>query len=376
MVIELYIFALISIAYGTFITLAIIGFNKLNRSLKKNKLADPVFISIVISARNEASNIAECLKQIIKQNFPKNLFEIILVDDASTDNTYEIANAILLESNISYELIRQSDHQGKKKNLAFAITKSKGEIIITTDADIYCRNPNWLATISDYFGSYSPNMLVMPVDYQSQSGLLEKFQIIENIALTGITAGYNGLKKPFMCNGANLAFKKAAYEKCNGYDSHIHMVSGEDVFLMEEIKKINSSSVHYMLLRELIVKIKPLNSWKDFFHQRVRWASKAKSNTNHLNLFAGFIIIGANLLFLALFVAILKKSVIIPYLSIFAISKFVFDFLLLFLASDFLGRIKSIWWIILFECLYWIYALIIGFSSLFYKPYWKEKKIN
>ncbi len=376
MLIELYIFAIISIAYGTFITLAIIGFNKLNRSVKKPKLSDPVFISIVISARNEASNIGECLKQIINQNFTKELFEIILVDDASTDNTYTIAHDILLESNISFELIRQNMHHGKKNNLALAIKKSKGALIITTDADIYYRHPNWLLTISDYFRSYSPNMLVMPVDYQSQSGLLEKFQIIENIALTGITAGFTGLQKSFMCNGANLAFKKTAFNTTNGYHSHLHVSSGEDVFLLEEIKKIDASSVHYALLRELIVKTKPLNSWKEFFHQRVRWASKAKYNPNHLNLLAGFIIIGANLLFLALFVAILKKSFIIPYLSIFAISKFVFDFLLLFLASDFLGRIKSIWWIIPFECLYWIYALIVGITSLFYKPYWKEKKIN
>ncbi|MBC7696329.1 MAG: glycosyltransferase [Burkholderiales bacterium] len=376
MLIELYIFAFISIVYGIFITLAIIGFNKLKRSFKKNKITEPSFVSIVISARNESSNITECLEQIIKQNFPKELFEIIVVDDASIDNTYEIAHELLLKSNISFEIIRQNKHHGKKINLALAIKISKGEIIITTDADICYRHPDWLLTISDYFGSYSPNMLVMPVDYQSQSGLLEKFQIIENIALTGITAGYSGLKKSFMCNGANLAFKKAVFEASNGYHSHLHLSSGEDVFLMEDIKKINASSVHYVLRRELIVKTKPLHSWKDFFHQRVRWASKAKNNTNNLNLFAGFIIIGANLLFLALFVAILKKSVIIPYLSIFVITKFVFDFLLLFLASDFLGRIKSIWWIIPFECLYWIYALIIGTTSLFYKPYWKEKKIN
>ena len=163
MLIELYIFAFISIAYGTFITLAIIGFNKLNRSVNKTKLGDPIFISIVISARNESSNIAECLEQINKQNFSKELYEIILVVDASTDNTYDIAHKFLLNSNISYQIIRQNEHHGKKKNLALAIKKSKGDIIITTDADIYFRHPNWLLTISNYFRSYSPNLLVMPV---------------------------------------------------------------------------------------------------------------------------------------------------------------------------------------------------------------------
>lgn len=376
MPIELYIFAFISVAYGTFITIAIIGFGRLKRTIKENTSLESPFISIVISARNEAANIAECLSQITKQNFPKNGFELILIDDASEDTTYNIAHKILEQSGLKYVIIKQTEHQGKKKNLALAINKSNGSIIVTSDADVVYRHSNWLLTISNYFKNYSPNMLIMPIDYNTQPGILETFQIIENIALTGITAGYSGIQKPFMCNGANLAFKKSAYELVSGYNSHIHISSGEDVFLMEEIKKINPTSVHYALLRELIVKTNPLYHIKDLFNQRIRWASKAKYNSNNLNLFAGFIILSANLLFLALFVAILKKSVIIPYLSIFVLAKFVFDFLLLFLASDFLGRKKNIWWLFPFECIYWIYALLIGTCSLFLKPHWKEKKIN
>jgi hypothetical protein len=84
----------------------------------------------------------------------------------------------------------------------------------------------------------------------------------------------------------------------------------------------------------------------------------------------------ANLLMLAFFMSIINKSVIMPYLSIFVLSKFVFDFLLLFLASDYLGRLKYLGWMIPFQCIYWIYALAIGICSLFIKPYWKDKKIN
>jgi glycosyltransferase involved in cell wall biosynthesis len=372
--VELYIFAFISIAYGALITTAIIGFNKLKRTLPAKPPEDHLFISIVLSARNEAPNISQCIHQIEKQNFPNDCFEVILVDDHSDDETYQLAQTALLNSGITHEVIRQSSHRGKKHNLALAIQKSRGSIIVTTDADITYRHPNWILTISNYFKTYSPNLLVMPVDFENKSGLIETFQIIENLALTGVTAGYAGIQKPFLCNGANLAFKKSVYEKVNRYESHKHISSGEDVFLLEEIKKINSSSIHYVLLRELIVKTAPIHSLKDLLQQRLRWAYKAKYNPNHFNLFAGFIIMAANLLFLALFVAILKKSVIIPYLSIFALSKFVFDFLLLFLASDFLGRVKYIWWLIPFECVYWMYTLIVGIVSLFYKPYWKGKK--
>ena len=60
-------------------------------------------------------------------------------------------------------------------------------------------------------------MLIMPVDFETTTGFLSQFQILENIALTGITAGFSGIKMPFMCNGANLAFKKEVYETVNGY---------------------------------------------------------------------------------------------------------------------------------------------------------------
>ena len=376
MLIELYIFAFALISYGFLITLAIIGFNKLNRTIEASKHPSTLFISIIVSARNEEQTIRDFIYEIIKQNFPKTNFELIIIDDYSNDNTYELAKETLEKSGIKYLLIKQDIHCGKKKNLALAIDKSKGDIIVTTDADVIYRHPNWLQSISTYFSALSPNMLIMPVDFKSESDLLSRFQITENIALTGITAGYAGIQKPFMCNGANLAFKKNVYEEVKGYQSHIHISSGEDVFLLESFAKLDTKLIHYVLSRELIVKTTTANNLKDLLSQRIRWASKTKENPNLLNSFFAFIVVISNLIFLALFVAILKKSVILPYLSIFALAKFVFDFLLLFLASDFLGRLKYIWWIIPFECVYWIYALSIGLTSLVYKPFWKGKKIT
>jgi glycosyltransferase involved in cell wall biosynthesis len=376
MLVELYVFAFIIIMYGTFTTLAIIGFNKLRSAPNIIYSQNDHFISIVISARNEENTIEECIYEIEKQNFPKNKFELILIDDCSDDRTYELAKLILEKSSLSYQIIKQEIHQGKKQNLALAIKKAKGEIIITSDADVIYRHPNWLQTISTHFNDKSINLLIMPVDFNTQSTLLSIFQITENIALTGVTAGFAGIKKPFMCNGANLAFKKSAYTSVNGYNSHIQISSGEDIFLLESIKKTDPTSIHYSLSRELIVKTNCQNNLKAFINQRIRWASKIKSNSSLINSFASFIVLAANLIFLALLVAILKKSVILPYLSIFALAKFVFDFLLLFLASDFLGRIKYIWWLIPFECIYWMYALYIGITSLFYKPSWKGKKIR
>ncbi len=375
--IELYIFAFIIIAYGILITIAIFGFSRLNHTFKVNNIEkSSEFISIVISARNEANQIQQCIQQIAKQEFPNSRFELIIVDDASDDQTFEIAQQTLEQLNISFMLIRQDTHQGKKQNLALAISQAKGSIIITSDADVVYRHPKWLVTISNYFQSYSPNMLVMPIDYEIRPELLPTFQIFENIALTGITSGYTGIQSSFICNGANLAFKKSVYELVSGYNAHLHLSSGEDVFLMESIKKIDKSSIHYLLARELIVKISPINDFKVFLNQRIRWASKTKHNANQLNAFVGLVILTTNLLIPGLVIAFIKQSPTTFYLSFFVFTKLIFDFLLLLLSADFLGKRKYMWYFFIFQALYWIYALIIGFGSLCIKPYWKGKKIN
>lgn len=374
MLIELYIFSFVIVAYGTFTTLALVGMGKLRRKVPSDPHKAPLFISIIISARNEEEQIVRCLEQITKQNYPTEQFELILIDDASEDSTYQKAESYLQTSGLDYTLIRETAHKGKKYQVARGIDLAKGSVIVTSDADVVFRYATWLSSIAGYFNLYHPQMLVMPVDFEADGTWLSSFQVVENLALTAITAGYAGLQKPFMCNGANLAFRKSSYEAVNGYASHLHLSSGEDVFLMEDLKKQKHHGIHYLLSRDLIARTVPQKDLGSLLRQRVRWASKTKHNSNALNLFAGLIVMLSNLLFLALFVAILKKSWIIPYLSIFVAAKFVFDFLLLFLASDFLGRIRYLGWFVPFECLYWVYAFVIGISSFFMKPTWKGKK--
>ncbi len=376
MIFELYIFAVIIILYGLFITLAIYGFNKHQHIDVKSTLDTYLSISIVLSARNEEKNIGACIKQLMAQEYPKTSFEIILIDDASEDETYKLASNILSQSNIKHQIIRQNEHTGKKINLTKAIHLATGDIIVTTDADVIYRNVFWLKAIHLYFVKYQPAMLIMPIDYTTHHQVLSTFQIVENIAISGITAGYTGINMAFMCSGANLAFKKHAFIDANGYQSHLDISSGEDVFLLEDIKNKKSANIMYGFDRHLIVKTLPEINLRNFLEQRIRWAYKAKYNKNQLNLFGGFIIIAANLLVLALIVAIIKQSAIIPYLSIFVATKFVFDFLLLFLASNFLNKVKYLMWLIPFECVYWIYALVIGVASLIYKPYWKGIKTS
>ena len=278
---------------------------------------------------------------------------------------------------LCFQIHQMPTHKGKKQNIAHAISLAQGSIIITTDADVLHRKSQYLKTVSHYFETHEPAMLVMPIDFETNKGILNAFQITENLALTAVTAGFVGIQKPFLCNGANLAFDKKAFLSVNGYQSHQSISSGEDVFLLEDIKRqFTAKSIHYGFSRALIVKTVTENNTTAFFNQRLRWAYKAKYNRNIINLMAGFVIILANLLIVVLIVAIIKKTIIAPYLVTFVTAKFIFDFLLLFLAADFLGRLKYMRWFFPFQLVYGIYALIVGLGSLFIKPRWKNKPIN
>ncbi len=377
MLIELSIFSIIIIAYGIFITLAIFGINKLNHtSINHQSISSFPFISIVVSVRNEAENAEIFINQIAKQNYSKNKFELIVVDDLSDDNTVAIFKKQLENSGMNFKIIQQLNHKGKKQNITEAAQLAKGTIIITTDADVIYRHENWLKFIGNYFEVNNPNLLIMPVDFEDQPNAITWFQITENIALTAITAGFSGINKPFMCNGSNLAFTKHAFESVNGYSSHLHISSGDDVFLLEDLKKIDVKAIHYSWQKQLIVKTKAVQVFDEFLSQRLRWANKAKNNSNIINVTFGFIVISANLIFLALMVAVLKNQPITPYLSIFALTKLIFDFLLLFLTSKILGKLKYLLLLFPFETVYWLYALFVGFGSLFFKPTWKGIKIK
>lgn len=371
------IFGLIIIGYGFVITIAMLGWARLNYFKTDPAAEHHTKVTVIIPAKEEAGNIVSCVQEIARQHYPAELLQIIVVDDASEDETYSAISQYVRSQDKNIVLVKQPQHAGKKQCITDAVARSTGELIITSDADMFGRSPYWLQTIVSYYEQHRPRMMIMPISYGLGTSFLGRFQAIENVALTGITGGYAGIGRAFLCNGANLAFQKEAFERVGGYESHRHLASGEDVFLLEDIKKAYSSkSVHYLFSRLALAKTYSLNDARSLFYQRLRWACKAKYSSNGINALVGFIVVAANLVFPALLVGLVQKSPLVSYLSIFAMAKVVFDFLLLFLASDFLGTRPVLIFLLPFECIYWIYGTVIGLSSLVIRPKWKNRKIN
>jgi len=243
--------------------------------------AHPTRFSIVIPARNEAANIKTCVESILAQNYPADFFEIIVIDDFSEDDTAFIVKSLHAQ-NANVHLLSLSDYfkqeeisAYKKKAIEKAILHARGNWIVTTDADCIAP-PNWLLLFHQYIEKYQPVFIAAPVMFIKEKGFLNQFQLLDFLALQGITAAAVVAGKHSMSNGANLAFEKSAFIAVGGYQGVDEIASGDDMFLMHKMKMTLSNRIGYLFHPDAIVLTKAMQDWKSFLMQRIRWSSKAR----------------------------------------------------------------------------------------------------
>ena len=202
-------------------------------------------VTLIVCARNEEKHIRNCLASLLQQNYPRANIQLLFINDASSDQTVPIAEAMLASSGIAYRIITNATQKGKKASLAYAIPFAEHELIITRDADTFSPSPNWLGTLVESFERSRPDMIIGPLAIANNSGILWALQAIENNTLAVLAGGSAYFKKAFLCSGANLAFTKSLFERTNGYQSHVQIASGDDVLFLEDAKK-NGASIVYL----------------------------------------------------------------------------------------------------------------------------------
>jgi len=237
--------------------------------------------TVIIPARNEAANIKTCVDSILNQDYPADAFEIIVIDDFSEDDTAFIVNT-LTQQYPQVRLLQLKDYcKGgetlafKKKAIEIAVSEAKGDWMLTTDAD--CIVPTtWLLLYNAYIQEHQPCFVAAPVMFIKTAGILNQFQLLDFLALQGITAAAVGAGKHSMSNGANLGFEKTAFIAVGGYQGVDHIASGDDMFLMHKMKQTLHKHVGYLFHPKAIVMTAAMDTWKGFIMQRIRWASKAR----------------------------------------------------------------------------------------------------
>ncbi|WP_276369985.1 glycosyltransferase [Chryseolinea sp. H1M3-3] len=365
-----FVFILFFLMYFLFIGLLIAGWRK----AISQKLPGPEehhhLISIVIAARNEGSRIARLLADIQLQSY-KN-YEVIVVNDHSTDNTFEQAE-LFARMDARFTII-QNAGEGKKNALTKGIYYSKGDIIVTTDAD--CRvNNHWLTSISCYFQQSDTKMVFGGVRIEGDS-FFSKIQAHEFLSLIGTSAATWAFGFPSMCNGANLAFRKTVFKEVGGYENNLHIPSGDDEFLMHKIFRAYPSGIKFVSNREAIVTTCPSSDLQQFLYQRIRWAGKWRHNLSITNvllaIFIFFFHVSMMLLPVAAYLGFIQPVVAASLL----IWKLVFEYTVLKKIADFLIVPWNWTAFIILQITYPLYAVGVGLISLFLSYEWKGRKLK
>ncbi len=379
---------MIGIAVVLFVVYAImmiiyqIGWFKQKKNFIPKNFLPTTKISVIIPARDEEGQIESCLDSILKNNYPKELYEIIVINDFSTDNTFYVAQQkINLQGKvlnlIDFISAEERINAYKKKALSVAINNSSGEIIVSTDAD--CIVPaNWLREIAYIIEHYQAKFIVAPVDFlrKKENLLLYCFQSLDFLTMQGMTAAAATLKMGNMCNGANLAFDKKTFFEVGGYEGIDHIASGDDMLLMDKIEKKYPHDIHYLKSPEAIVKTTVQDSWKGFINQRIRWSSKSdKYDDKKITAVLLFVYL-FNLSFLVLFIAGLFEPVFFKTLAVLLVGKVFMELLFIIPVAQFFGKIKELWIFPFLQPLHIIYILVAGFLGKFGTYKWKGRIVQ
>lgn len=351
------------------------GWLKLS-DFKKADIVPKTQVSILIAARNEADKIHLTIDDILAQNYPKTLFELIIVDDHSSDGTAEIINSYASQG-VKLIILNESEplNSYKKKAISEAIKLSVGELIITTDAD--CRmGTNWLSTIVNYYEQNDFNLISSPVVYFEEKSLFERLQTLEFLFLIGLGAAGIGNKMPSTCNGANLAYKKSVFLSLDGFKGIDDLASGDDELFLHKVAHNYPGSIGFCKSEDAIVYTHAKPTLNEFLQQRKRWASKSVKYKDKKIMFLAVSIwffnvsLAVNLL-AGIFFPILLKLVFIQF-----IIKLVAEIFFLEPLTTFAKRKNLLYYLSFFTFLHVVYFIYIGLAGNSGKYQWKGRMVK
>ena len=326
-----------------------------------------VAFSVVVVARNEELTIEACLKSILKQHYPPDLFEVIIINDRSSDNTVEIINKIQSPNLRLYHLSDFVEFLHppafKKSAIELAIRQARYDWIVMTDAD--CITPSeWLSTLAYGQMVTKAVFLAAPALYVSRHSMLEKMQEMEMMILMLITAA--GIRSGLhdMANGANMTFSKQAFLTVGGYKGNFQYASGDDMFLVEKIRSAFPALISFVKSKVAIVESMPHQDWSSFLKQRIRWAGKNKGLRNPVIriiwTFVGFYHVS---IVLAILLALFQLSTFWPFIILISL-KWTGDFILILSASAFFKKRAMLIYFIPMQIMYSLYIFRLSLAML------------
>ncbi len=236
-------------------------------------------VTVIIPARNEEHNIIRCLQSLAQQQYPADKISIIVVDDHSTDRTFSEVQLFSASSPVPIIIVPVTIYQEitspKLRALAHGLLHTPASIIMTTDADCTAP-PGWVSSIVSAFNDRVGVVTGLTV-YEKPKNLSMLFwgiQFLDFLSFSSIAAGSIGMGKTLIANGSNMAFRREAFDESGGFERFMHVNSGDDSLLAQNITAQGTWRAHFALQPEATITTRPAMTVKEFLHQRLRWVGQ------------------------------------------------------------------------------------------------------
>lgn len=376
MIILIIISFILCFIYLYIILLLYKGLKNTKKILLASKSPNNNCFSVIISAHNEENNLARCLESVVWQSIGNQRYEIIVVNDRSTDATEKIAKDFAAKyNNISVINISNTPDgfSPKKYAVSVGIKNAKNEIIVFTDAD--CIVPfEWLETIDKYFDKNTA--LVQGITSYEYTPFMNKLffslQSIDFISHGIVSASAIGANIPINSNANNFAFRKIAFEEMGGYGDKKLVISGDDDLLLQKIWHSKKWQIKFMADIKAKVKTMPTKNINLVFEQRKRWGSK----TIYYNLPQRIMLSSIFIFYLFIFVNLILSIISPLFLFIFFIVfilKFIGELILMIPGLNLFDEKKLKKYIILASLIHLPFIIASVIFGVFGKFRWKEQ---
>lgn len=327
-------------------------------------------VSILIPCRNEKDNIQELFHILEDQDYPTELLEVIWIDDHSSDGTGQILENLIQKKNNNRLLNLEGRNPGKKEALKAGMEQASGELILLTDADSR-PGRRWVQSMAKMFRDNGNDLILGPVVIDPVQKEFDQFQKLEYLSLVAASIGASGIGSPIMAQGPNIAVRADDYRIIvNDLDNRY--ASGDDVFLLQAMKKMPGKKIGYLMDQDAIIHTKPVGSLTAFMQQRSRWASKARGYRDPVMLLTAILVFAANLAIMASLV--LAATGTVPFILYFILAgiKFLADLPLLLIAMRFFRSTNLLLRLLPSELFYPAYTVITGILSQIIAVRWKN----
>ena len=364
-------FFIISILYIGAICFLISGLlriapmSKINSTVKKN-------ISVIIAARNEENNVHNLLLSLENQTYPKELFEVIIVDDRSYDSTFELINDYQQASSLNLKVLqlpKTGKRNGKKYAIAKGIENANYDILLFTDSDCIA-NPKWIETFAKAYDEDTDYILAYThVKFQKKT-IINRLKTFEAIVYRVIAASGLGNGTPMTASASNMSYRKSAYYKANGFGRYKNIKSGDDDLQLFNLW-VHLKKKKYLFTTDASVITMEKESLKSHVNLNTRRASKFKYYPLALKLFSSLVFF----YYVYFLIFLLMIPFHVNYLNLFLILLGIRVISELYMMSYFCTKInkkKYIIYYFIFTLLYVLIFLVFSLRGAIMKYKWKN----